>query len=92
MGNNGVTPLEEIKDIWEDYRSSLVRADKLRDRLKTKIRDALETDISQSDIARTLGIPRQQVHRYLGGISDIDERAAAALGHPEHTASSGGAP
>lgn len=66
MGN-GVTPLEEIKDIWDSYRGSLVRADELRDHLKTKIRDALETDISQSDIARTLGIPRQHVHRYLGG-------------------------
>lgn len=57
--------IEEIKGIWEDYRSSLVRVDELRDILRIKMADAVASGISQSEIAREIGLPRQAVQRYL---------------------------
>lgn len=50
---------------WKRYRTAMARAADSRDILRLKIEEAVAANVSQSEIARTLGIPRQQVHRYL---------------------------
>jgi len=54
-----------IREAWDAYRASLSRADSDRERLRAMIRDALAEGFRQADIARDLGISRQQLHRLL---------------------------
>lgn len=56
-----------IRVAWEAYRASLSREVQDREALRRAMRKALGDGVSQSEIARTLGVPRQHVHRLLRG-------------------------
>lgn len=61
------TPLKTVREAWEGYRASLSREVKDREALRRAMRKALGDGVSQSEIARVLGVPRQHVHRLLRG-------------------------
>lgn len=53
---------------WEAYRASLSLEKATREMLQTALSDALGAGMTQSEIARTLRVPRQHVHRLLAPV------------------------
>ena len=55
-------PLEEAMDL---YYGSMKDADDARENLRGEIAGAVQTGMSQSEVARILGWPRQRVSEWL---------------------------